>query len=47
MLEKHSNKDAVVWLGIPWFALILCLSVIKFGYLCALLFHYECKNRSY
>ena len=44
--RKHSHKDAVVWLGMPWFALILDLSVIRFGYLCALLFHYECKTEA-
>lgn len=38
-VRKRSNKNTVVLLGISSFALILGLSVIKFGYLCALLIH--------
>lgn len=37
--RKHSNKNTVVLLGISWFVLILGLSIIKFGYLRALLLH--------
>lgn len=36
---ENSNKVTIVLLGIPWFALILGLRIIKSGYVCALLFH--------